>query len=78
MSTYQNWQRNQATTRALLEPFQKESWAVGIRKGNDPLKTKVNAFLREFRARGGFEQLGDRYLKDQKKAFKKLGYPFYL
>jgi len=78
MSTYQNWQRNQATTRALLEPFQKESWAVGIRKGNDPLKTKVNAFLREFRARGGFEQLGDRYLQEQKKAFKKLGYPFYL
>jgi len=78
MSTYQNWQRNQSTTRALLEPFQKESWAVGIRKGNDPLKTKVNAFLREFRARGGFEQLGDRYLQEQKKAFKKLGYPFYL
>lgn len=78
MSTYQNWQRNQATTRAILEPFQKESWAVGIRKGNDSLKTKVNLFLKEFRARGGFERLGDTYLKDQKKAFKKLGYPFYL
>lgn len=78
MSTYQNWQRNQTTTKALLVPFQKESWAVGVRKGNDVLKMKVNAFLKEFRAKGGFERLGDRYLKEQKEAFKKLGYPFYL
>lgn len=78
MSTYQNWQRNQDTTTALLVPFQKESWAIGVRKGNDALRMKVNAFLKEFRARGGFERLGDRYLKEQKEAFKKLGYPFYL
>lgn len=78
MSIYQNWQRNQATTRALLVPFQKESWAVGIRKGNDVLKVKVNAFLKEFRTKGGFDRLGDTYLKEQKEAFKQLGYPFYL
>jgi polar amino acid transport system substrate-binding protein len=78
MSTYQNWQRNQASTKALLVPFQKESWAVGVRKGNDALRIKVNAFLKEFRAKGGFERLGDRYLKEQKEAFKKLGFPFYL
>ncbi|WP_298432975.1 transporter substrate-binding domain-containing protein [Geobacter sp.] len=78
MSTYQNWQKNQATTRAILEPFQKESWAIGIRKGNGALKARVNAFLREFRRQGGFERLGDKYLKEQKEAFRKLGYPFYL
>ncbi|WP_318556519.1 transporter substrate-binding domain-containing protein [Geobacter anodireducens] len=78
MSTYQNWQKNRATTRAILEPFQKESWAVGIRKGNDDLRTKVNAFLADFRKKGGFETLGDKYLKEQKEAFRKLGYPFYL
>lgn len=78
MSTYQNWQRNQATTKAILTPFQKESWAIGIRKGNNQLKSRVNLFLKDFRAKGGFERLGDRYLKDQKDAFKKLGYPFYL
>ncbi len=78
MSTYQNWQRNQSTTKALLVPFQKESWAVGIRKGNEPLRAKVNAFLKEFRAKGGFDRLGDKYLKEQKDAFKQLGYPFYL
>ncbi|MBV5339350.1 MAG: transporter substrate-binding domain-containing protein [Deltaproteobacteria bacterium] len=78
MSTYSNWQRNQQTTRALLEPFQREAWAVGIRKGNQPLKSRVNAFLKEYRAQGGFERLGDRWLKEQKEQFKKLGYPFFL
>jgi len=78
MSTYQNWQRNKATTRAILEPFQKESWAVGIRKGNDVLKNKVNTFIKEYRGKGGFEQLGDRYLKEMKDEFKRLGYSFFL
>ena len=37
----------------------------------------MNQFLQDFRAKNGFEELGDRYLKEQKDAFKKLGYPFY-
>jgi polar amino acid transport system substrate-binding protein len=78
MSTYQNWQRNKATTRAVLEPFQKESWAVGIRKGNDELKGKVNGFIKAYREKGGFDQLGDRYLKEMKAEFKRLGYAFFL
>lgn len=78
MSTYSNWQRNQQTTRAILEPFQHESWAIGIRKGNDPLKARINAFLKEYRAAGGFEKLGDVWLKEQKQQFKRLGYQFFL
>jgi polar amino acid transport system substrate-binding protein len=78
MSTYQNYQRNKETTRAILTPFQTESWAVGIRKGNDELKGKINRFLAEFRRSGGFDRLGDRYLKEEKEAFRRLGFPFFL
>ena len=78
MSTYSNWQRNPKTTRAILKPFQQESWAIGIRKGNDPLKARINAFLKEYRATGGFDKLGDIWLKEQKQQFKRLGYPFFL
>jgi polar amino acid transport system substrate-binding protein len=78
MSIYQNWQRNNTTTRAVLEPFQKESWAIGIRKGDDELKAKVNLFIKEYREKGGFEQLGDRYMKEMKDEFKRLGYSFFL
>jgi polar amino acid transport system substrate-binding protein len=76
MSTLQNWQKNQGTTRALLAPFQEETWAVGIKKGNEELRGKVNAFLAKFRQSGGFEKLGDRWLGEQKAEFKKLGVPF--
>jgi polar amino acid transport system substrate-binding protein len=77
MSVWQNWQRNPTTTTALLQPLDKEYWAVGLKKGDTALLGQVNAFLKEFRAAGGFDKLGDKYLGAQKEAFKKLGIPFY-
>jgi polar amino acid transport system substrate-binding protein len=77
ISTYENWRRNQETTRPILKPFQEESWAIGLRQGDDALLKQVNQFLKDYQARGGFDELGARYLKDQKEAFRKLGYPFY-
>jgi polar amino acid transport system substrate-binding protein len=77
MSIYQFAKKNPDTTHGLLEPFQKESWAIGIAKGNTALETQVNAFLKDFKAHGGFDKLGDKYLKDDKAAFKAMGFPFY-
>lgn len=77
ISTYENWRRNPETTRAILKPFQEESWAIGLRKGDTALRRQVNAFLANYKTKGGFDKLGDQFLKDQKEAFRKLGYPFY-
>ncbi|MBX3748314.1 MAG: transporter substrate-binding domain-containing protein [Verrucomicrobiae bacterium] len=77
MSVFQHWRRNEGTTRALLDPFQTEQWAIGIRKGNDALRQQVNGFLEAYRREGGFEGLGERWLKEQKDAFEELGLPFY-
>jgi polar amino acid transport system substrate-binding protein len=76
MSTYTNWKKNPDTTRPILRPLQAESWAIGIRQGNTELCDKVNAFLKDFRAAGGFDRLGDHYLSEQKAAFKQMGVPF--
>lgn len=76
LSTYQNWQRHRETTRALLTPFQEESWAIGIRKGNETLRLKLNTALAEFKSEGGFEKLAERYLHEQKQAFAEQGIPF--
>jgi polar amino acid transport system substrate-binding protein len=76
MSTYSNWKKNPDTTRPILRPLQAESWAIGIRQGNTVLRDKVNQFLKDFRAAGGFERLGDHYLAEQKAAFKQMGVPF--
>lgn len=77
MSVWQNAQKNPDSTRALLEPIQKESWAVGLRKDDEALRAQINGFLKQYRARGGFEKLGDKFLKDQKDAFARDGIPFY-
>lgn len=76
LSVYQNGQRHPDTTRAILSSFQRESWAIGIRQGSPELKAEVNAFLKSFRAEGGFERLGDTYLGDFQRAFRDLGIPF--
>jgi polar amino acid transport system substrate-binding protein len=76
MTALENWRRNPDTTRAVLAPFQEEQWAIGLRKGSDELRARVNAFLADFRARGGFDKLGDKWLAEQKAEFKKLGVPF--
>jgi len=75
-SVFQHWKRHPETTRAILQPFQVERWAIGIRKGNSDLTASVNQFLNGFRQSGGFERLGDRWFQEQKAEMKKLGLAF--
>ncbi|MDX2081522.1 MAG: transporter substrate-binding domain-containing protein [Terrimicrobiaceae bacterium] len=77
MSVWKNAAANPETTRAILEPVRQEQWAVVLRPGDEELRRQVNEFLAEFRAQGGFDRLGDRFLKEQKDAFRERGIPFY-
>jgi len=77
MSIWKNAQVHADGTRAILSPIQQESWAVGLRQDDTELRDQVNGFLKDFRERGGFDQLGDKYLRDQKEAFEEAGLPFY-
>jgi len=77
ISVFQNWKRHQDRTRAILQPFEQEAWAMGIRKGNDDLRTQINHFIKHFKESHGFEQLGVKYLSENKKAFEEQGIPFY-
>ncbi len=76
LAIYKQAQANPETTRAILKPFQQEAWAIGIRKGNDDLRKQVNAFLADYRAKGGFDRLAERFLAEQKAAFLQQGIPF--
>lgn len=78
LSIFRYHKNNADTTRALLKPFVEESWAVGIGKGNDELRGKVNAFIEKFRKEGGFEKLGQTYLPEEKKLLEEMGIPFIL
>ena len=77
LSVYRSHLRHPATTRALLQPFSAETWAVGLRRGDDTLKRQIDDFLNRFRAGGGFEKLGDEFLADEKAFFKRQKIPFF-
>jgi polar amino acid transport system substrate-binding protein len=76
LSVYRSHARHPDTTRALLRPFREETWAVGLRRGDDALKRQVDDFLDRFRAGGGFDKLGDEFLADEKAFFKDHQIPF--
>ncbi len=77
LSVYRSHARHPDTTRPLLRPFREETWAVGLRRGDDALKRKVDDFLSRFRAAGGFEKLGEEFLAAEKAFFEKEAVPFY-
>ena len=77
MSIWKNAQEHPSKTRALLKPLQKENWAIALRHDDKALQEQINGFLKSFRAAGGFDALGDKYLSDQKAAFKEQGIDFY-
>ncbi|MEI6712434.1 MAG: transporter substrate-binding domain-containing protein [Verrucomicrobiota bacterium] len=76
MSILKHWQQNPDTTQAILTPIQEECWAIGLQKGNNELREKINTFLNDFRNKGGFNALGEKWLTEQQQQFKKLGIPF--
>jgi polar amino acid transport system substrate-binding protein len=78
LSIFRHAKENPETTRALLQPFVEEQWAIGVAKGNRPMRDTVNGFLTEFRTRNGFSELGERYLGAEKKFLEEQGVPFLL
>ncbi|MEM9283434.1 MAG: transporter substrate-binding domain-containing protein [Verrucomicrobiota bacterium] len=76
ISIYQFWKRHPEKTRPLLTPIREETWAVGLRQGDDELMEQVNAFLADYRANGKFDELADRYMAEQKQSFEDMGVPF--
>lgn len=76
LSVYKNSKRHPETTRAILDSFQRESWAIGLQKGNHELKAGVNRFLTDFRNEGGYKRLGEKYLGEYQRGFRELGIPF--
>lgn len=78
LTIYRNWQKNQDTTDAIFIPFQEpEKWGIAVQKGNSELLEQVNAFLKEFREEGGYDELVDNWLTEEKEAFDSLGFQWF-
>ena len=78
LTIYRNWQKNLDTTGAIFIPFQEpEKWGIAVQKGNSELLEQLNAFLKEFREKGGYDKLEETYLSEEKKAFDELGFQWF-
>lgn len=78
LTIYRNWQNNPDTTSAIFIPFQDvEQWGIAVQKGNTELLDQLNAFLADFQANGGYEELTEKYLAEEKKAFDELHFQWF-
>lgn len=78
LTIYRNWQNNPDTTRAVFIPFQDvEKWGIAVQKGNQELLDELNAFLADFQADGGYGELTEKYLAQEKKAFDELNFQWF-
>lgn len=79
MSIYRSQKEYPDTTIALLEPFQKEAepWAMAVKLENNELLDEINAFIDDYKEKGGFDDLANKYLGEMKKTFDELGLDFF-
>lgn len=78
LTIYRNWQNNLDTTTAIFIPFQDvEKWGIAVQKGNQELLDELNTFLSDFAENGGYEELTEKYLSEEKKAFDELGFQWF-
>ena len=78
LTIYRNWQNNLYTTNAVFIPFQDvEPWGIAVKKGNTELLDQLNEFIETYREDGGFEELTEKYLSEEKEAFEELGFQWF-
>lgn len=78
LTIYRQNQANMETTKAILIPFQdSESWGMAVNKGNVELLNQINDFIKEYKAKDGFNDLTNKYLKAEKQTFDTLGFQWF-
>ena len=78
LTIYRNWQANIDTTTAVFIPFQdKDNWGVAVQEGNKELLEQLNSFIADYTAEGGFDELSEKWLSEEKKAFDELGFKWF-
>lgn len=66
------------TTRAVLEPLPNtKGWGIAMRKGEDALKEKINAFIADAKTDGTYDAIREEWLQDKIEEFEQYGLEFF-
>ena len=77
LTTFELQKKFPDSTRVNLEnlPGTLGGWGMAMKEGNTELKGQVDAFILDFRKKGGFENLEKKYLAEMKRVFDEEGLP---
>ncbi len=69
---------NPDETKAVFLPIKDvDPWAIAVKEGNSELQAQINAFLADYKAKGGYQELTDKYLSEEKKTFDQFGFNWF-
>ena len=78
LTIYRQNQANLDKTNVVQIPAQdSEDWGMVVKKGNTELKDQINSFIKDYREQGGFDQVADKYMAEEKQIFEELGFPWF-
>lgn len=78
LTVYRQHLENPELTHILQIPAQdSEDWGMVVKKGNTELLSKVDDFIRDFKAKDGFDQITEQYMAEEKQVFDELGFPWF-
>ncbi|MPQ43183.1 transporter substrate-binding domain-containing protein [Clostridium tarantellae] len=70
--------KNLSNIKLLLNPLPNvKGWAIGMRKGDERLKYKINEALKSLKEEGFFEKIREKYLKDDVEKYKSYGLDYF-
>lgn len=79
LTIFENYKKHMDTTKMNLSaiPGSEGFWGIAVKKDNKELLDGVNAFIKDFKAKDGFNKAAAPYLGDIMEVFEKDNIPFF-
>lgn len=78
LTIYRQNQQNKDKTDIVQIPAQdSEDWGMVVKKGNTELLSQIDDFIKDYREKGGFDEITNKYMAEEKQIFDELGFPWF-
>ncbi len=78
LTIYRQNQINKDVTDIVQIPAQdSEDWGMVVKQGNTELLSQINDFIKDYKDKGGFDEITNKYMAEEKQVFDELGFPWF-
>ena len=79
LTIYRQNQQNLDKTDIVQLPAQdSEDWGMVVKQGNTELLGQINDFITQHKENGGFDEITNKYMAEEKQIFDEMGFPWFL